>query len=1466
VTAGVPLSPRAGTRFELRLTIAASERRPATDVIAELDEDATVSMLARALAGHVARTESASLWSPRCGPLDARHPVAASPLRDGDIVFFDDDAEAGWQTVTRPNHGDVEVAIVGGPAAGRRVTLGTGTHDIGRDPAAAVVVADPSLSRKHVTVEVAPDGTAAVTDAGSSNGAAIDGRRLRPGEPRPVTERDQIELGRSLVALRPWREADAALVRPRGGAVEFNRPPRMARPYDPPKIEFPAPPSKPNAPRLPLIASLIPLFAGVAMFLLLDSVAFLLFSALSPVMALSTFMTDRRNGRHRYAKDLTAFNTRLGTLAQELDELRMGELDALRAASPDPAELSARAEDHLTELWERRPDDADFLSLRLGIADQSTQFQMMLGRGGEDEHRERAEEVIARNSMLASAPLVTKLPEVVGIGLTGPPKAVDALGRWLVLQAAVLHSPRDVVIAAALSKQRESAWSSLQWLPHATSNVSPVDHDHFAVGEGDAGMLLRAVAAVSDQRRADDRERYSGRAQRRPFIVLVLDEDVAPPRALVEELLSGTSLDLGVIWLGSDQRDLPGGCGTTVDLAQDRAAMSVAWPKLGRLVQDATPDAIHASVADAIARGLAPVRDVGASGAAADIPRSVSLLELVDLVDINSSLVRGRWDRRSGTALDAIIGHRGDGPLSLDMRADGPHALVAGTTGAGKSELLQTLVTGLALNHPPDRLSFLFVDYKGGAAFKDCVELPHTVGMVTDLDTHLTRRALLSLNAELRRREEILRDTDTKDLIALERRRPEIAPASLVIVIDEFAALKNEVPEFVDGVVDIAQRGRSLGVHLVLATQRPSGIVSENIRANTNLRIALRVSKPPESDDVIGDPAAARISRSVPGRGLIRTGHSELTEFQSAYVGGHSLLPDDDAGVRVRPMRSTPRGAGSAGEIDDEEPTDLERAVQAIERAAEETGRPLPPSPWQPMLPEVLPLDSISPEAHEQDPRLLELGLVDDPARQRQYVLSLDLERDGHLFIYGTSGSGKTTALRSLAVALAHKASPAELQIYAMDFAGRGLLAIEGLPHVGAVILAEDEERTTRLFTLVRRDIEARAQLFADHGVSTLSEYGRLAVPDLPVLPRTVLLLDSYAGFRAQFDNVAVGALVDTLTRIIADGRAVGIHVIATADRRNAVPPAVSALIPRKLVLRQSDDDEYGSFGLDRKATKGAVLPPGRGFSDESLEIQTPLVGDDPSGDRAVTAITAVAAELTARWGDVRAVPIQEMPTKLARSTMPAPDDPMRPYIGVDEIDVAPVPIDVRESHFLVAGPYRSGRTTTLATIVASIGLAPGPAELHLLAPRRSALADVPGWTTTARGADACAASANALRELVLARSPDEDHTPMFIVIDDAGELADGAAATPMEAILRRGRDVNVRVIASIESAAARGFSAWIRELRKDANGLLLTPDADLDGDLLAVRLPRGRSRIYPPGRGYLVAGGHIALLHVAGD
>ena len=249
-----------------------------------------------------------------------------------------------------------------------------------------------------------------------------------------------------------------------------------------------------------------------------------------------------------------------------------------------------------------------------------------------------------------------------------------------------------------------------------------------------------------------------------------------------------------------------------------------------------------------------------------------------------------------------MVGESYDGPFGIDIRKDGPHALIAGTTGSGKSELLQTIVASLAVANRPDEMTFVLVDYKGGSAFADCVRLPHTVGMVTDLDPHQVERALASLSAELTRREHILAAAGAKDIEDYQRlvdeRRARPLPR-LVIVIDEFASMVRDLPDFVTGLVNIAQRGRSLGIHLILATQRPSGVVSADIRANTNLRIALRVTDPEESADVIGAPDAAFIAKSTPGRAYVRLGHASLVPFQAGRVGGRR--PGTGAAAIVRP-------------------------------------------------------------------------------------------------------------------------------------------------------------------------------------------------------------------------------------------------------------------------------------------------------------------------------------------------------------------------------------------------------------------------------------------------------------------------------------------------------------------------------------------------------------------------------------
>jgi S-DNA-T family DNA segregation ATPase FtsK/SpoIIIE len=763
-------------------------------------------------------------------------------------------------------------------------------------------------------------------------------------------------------------------------------------------------------------------------------------------------------------------------------------------------------------------------------------------------------------------------------------------------------------------------------------------------------------------------------------------------------------------------------------------------------------------------------------------------------------------------------------------------------TGAGKSELLQTLIASLAATHPPDRLSFLLVDYKGGAAFKDCVRLPHTVGLVTDLDAHLTQRALASLNAELQRRERILRDAAAKDLAELERQGPAAAPASLVILIDEFATLAKEVPDFIEGVVDVAQRGRSLGVHLVLATQRPGGVVSENIRANTNLRIALRVNEPAESGDVIAAVDAARIPRDRPGRAYARTGHGELTEFQTAYVTRVTVHASPDAPVVVQPFTLGPAAAAATVESHDE--SDLAQIVTAAGSAAREAGIESAPSPWLPPLATSVLLEDLPPA----EDAAIAVGIVDEPQRQLQRPLALDLEVDGSVLVYGATGSGKTTFMRTLALALAGREPVSELHVYGLDFATRALAPLAALPHCGAVIGAEDEERVERLFAFLRRTLERRKALFAEAGAFSLSEYRR--VPGAEPAPRILVLLDGYSGFAAAFERVNLGELVDALPRLVGDGRPLGIHFVISADRRGAVPNALAGIVPTKLVLRMADEDEFAALGVPPKAVRGAHLPPGRGFLPGGTELQ---VAHEPD-------LAQRADALRARETGVQAPGIEPLPLTVRRASLASPERPWDAVAGIADAELEPVTISLAERHFLVVGPYRSGRSTALRTIVDSLRVSTSGLELHLLAPRRTPLLDLPFWTSVAEGEQIEEAPLR-LGELVAAGV----ERPVLIVIDDGDELAESLGAAPLETVVRRGRDLPIRVLAASErQAAQRAFSGWLRELRKEEHGLLLDPDPDVDGDILGTRLPRRSNPVFPPGRGYLVERGQVELVQIA--
>ena len=1454
------MSVAMASRVALSLSLRAPERARDRDVTIDAHADVTIGELCDALAAHAGIGSLGVLFTDRLGRLVASDRLAGSGLRNGDVVSLAGPVAPRTAPPLGSSGPLMVLVATGGPAAGSRVALGPGKYTVGRDPGADITIDDPSLSRRHFTVSIGRDGSVEIGDAGSSNGTAIEGTGIPNESVHRVAPGDAVEAGRSTFAVTAPEAPSRTTSTSGGSTIGFNRQPRVSRGYEPLTLRLDPPPSPSRAIRIPFVVALIPLLMGVVIYLVTKSPMMLLMGAFSPIMMIGSSMGARRTGAKEHAEAVAAFEAHAEELRGQLVVARAEEQIERRAATPHAGDLVARALEHLPTLWERRPTDRDFLDVRLGVADQPSIVQVVFQNGGDPTLRAPIEETIKTYSTVPVVPVLVKSSEVGTIGLVGDTASTDGLARAILMQHVTLQSPRDVVVAAALSHERADAWHWLSWLPHSHHPASPIEGDHIAVGAQPARNLLRSIATIAAERRAEPEQR--GRARRRTTIVLLVDEDIAPEATVVDDLLEASGeIDIIAVWLARERRHLPGAAGVIVELSSERAVADVTWTSTGRKIADASVDAIGQPLAEAVGRSLAPVEDTTAGGSAASVPRSVALVELLDLAEPTADRVAARWARRSGDTLEAIVGVSADGPFSLDLRADGPHALVAGTTGSGKSELLQTLIAGLAATHPPDRIAFLLVDYKGGAAFKDCVALPHSVGMVTDLDAHQVQRALISLNAELKRREHILADAAARDLIELERRDPAGAPPNLVIVIDEFATLAKEVPEFVDGVVDVAQRGRSLGVHVVLATQRPGNAVTDNIRANTSLRLALRVAGPGESDDVIGAPDAARLPRSVPGRVLARTSPTELELFQAGYVGGRTGAAADAQRIDIRDIVPAPSTTTQGGTpIEDDEITDLQLLVAAISDAADEQRITLPSSPWLPALDVAVGLGAL-PEGAAVSPGRAVVGLVDEPARQRQVPFAVDLAEQGNLLVYGASGAGKTTVLRTVACALAQRSSPRELQLFGLDFAGLGLRTIEGLPHCGSVIPGDDQERVTRLISLMRRTIDQRGRQFAAARVADLASWNRKH-PD-EILPRLVVLLDSYAGFTEAYERVDLGALVEAMPRIVADGRAAGVHLVITGDRRASIPTPIASLVGSRVILRMGSDDEFQMLGLDPRVVKGAVLPPGRGFTNDGREVQIGTLSGSTDAAVEAEAIADLAAELSAATED-RAMRIEPLPDDVALASLHESKEPLTAAFAVDDLELAPVVASLEESHFVVIGPYRSGRSTALHTIATGLRASTPELTIHLLAPRRSTLVAREGWDSVARGVDECETVVAELLDDLVANAGDPDADPVLIVIDDAGELAESSVGSSLELILKRGRDAHVRVLASMETGQARHYAQWIREMRKDGRGMLLDPNQDLDGELLGARLPRRSNLVCPPGRGYVVIDGRVGLAQVA--
>jgi len=1466
---------------QLRLTVGGPGG--ARDVVVVLEPGATVADLAGALSGAGpspgAAAPPVSLLARAAARRDGRSATATAPavpvlrrrgvvlapsvavedsgLVDGDVVRLGHDGDAdgdGPPAGTGPTRW--EVHVLAGPDAGDVHLLPDGVSVVGRGSSAEVTLADPTVDREHVLLALG-SGRAEVEDLGG--GARVDGE--------PVAGRAELgagarlRVGRSEFRLEPASAPDAAVSGDRAGGLAYNRPPRIRPAARARRITLPNEPTEQEGPRFQVVTVIAPIVFGVTLALALSQPRFLLFTLLSPIMIIGNYVGDRRHNRKRGRRVAGEYAAELAAAEAEIEAAVTTERDALLAAAPGPSEVLLQAAGPRRRLWERRVDDDDLLALRVGLADQPSRVQVV----------DRSAPDGAPPRVMPAVPVVLPLADLGVVGVAGPRGPLMASARWLVGQVAVLHSPRDVKVCVLTADDgAQDDWDWLRWLPHARLSDDPAAP--LLVGAdrtGVAARLTELVALVTARTRAAADARAGERQVVGERVLVVLDgaRSLRGLTGMPQVLQDGPAVGVHAVCLDLQERLLPEECRAVVALDPDGSA--TVGTTGGEVHRDARPDGVTPAWALRVARALAPLRDTSRDDESAGLPTGLRLLAELGLDPPDADGVRRGW-AEGGRSTRALLGRSVEGPFAVDLRTDGPHALVAGTTGAGKSELLQTMIASLAVANRPDALTFVLVDYKGGAAFKDCARLPHTVGMVTDLDGHLTERALASLTAELKRRETVLAASGSKDVEdhgdALDAGLDAEALPRLVIVIDEFASLVEELPDFVRGLVGIAQRGRSLGVHLVLATQRPGGVVSPEIRANTNLRVALRVTDPSESSDVIDAPDAARVSRATPGRGYVRTGHASLTAFQAARVGGRRPGATTSVGPQVlevplaRLGHALPVRAPQA--VADDERTDLADLVDAVVAAADRTALAPVTRPWLPALPDALTLEALG---HHPD-LVLPFGLQDRPADQAQAPAVLDLECGGHLLVCGSPRSGRSTLLRTLAGAAARGTSSADVHVYGIDCGNGALLPLVALPHVGAVVTREQTDRLGRLLERLSEEVTRRQERLAGAGYADLREQRAAAAPGKR-LPYLVLLLDRWEGYVQEFQDLDGGRLLDALLRLLREGPGVGLRIVITADRSGLVG-RLSGAVEDRAVLRLADRNDYGLLGMAVRAVPDHV-PPGRMFrGDDLVETQVALLDADAAGPAQVEALQSLARQAQERDRGLprqaRPFRVDALPRRLSVAEAErldgdrTPGTPTTVLVGVggDELGRVEVDVALEGPGLVVGGPPRSGRSTALLAMSES-ALRRG-AALVVVLPRRSPLRDLEGRPGVLGVLDATA-SAGELDALVAASDG-----PVVVVADDAELLGESPLAEPLTRFLRSARDGGGAVlVGGTTEELTNVYRGFVTDVRKSRCGLLLTPGSALDGDLLSVRLPRSTGGAYPPGRGLFVLRGEIVPVQV---
>ncbi|MEV5603946.1 type VII secretion protein EccCa [Streptomyces sp. NPDC052299] len=1205
-------------------------------------------------------------------------------------------------------------------------------------------------------------------------------------------------------------------------------------------------------------------------------------------------------------------------LAQTRRKIRRTVAEQQRALAwrhPDPAALWALT--GTSRQWERRPADEDFAEVRVAVGEQKlgSRLTPLSTKPVEDLEPLSAHALrrfIRAYGTVPDQPIALYLRAWSRILVQGDEDRVHALARALVAQLAAFHAPEELAVALCVSDERRADWEWLKWLPH-------VQHAYQRDGAGAARTVAAGLVELEELLGADfterppfDPETPPGREE--PFTVIVVDGGTVP---------GGHRLD-GPSYRNTVVLDLSGSLtwkparGTLRLRLQDEGLFLVRTDRDRK--EQATllgePDALGPVAARALAARLAPYRLGGGAVAAEPFATDTELTDLLGIPDLRGhdphKLFRRPLESRERLRVPIAVGEDGR-PVELDIKESaqggmGPHGMLIGATGSGKSELLRTLVLGLALTHSSETLNLVLVDFKGGATFLGMDALPHTSAVITNLaeETPLVGRMQDALHGELMRRQELLRRAGNySSVLEYEKARAAgaaLAPLpSLFVVVDEFSELLAAHREFMDLFVMIGRLGRSLGVHLLLASQRLDEGRMHQLESHLSYRIGLRTFSAIESRGVLGVPDAYHLP-PAPGSGYLKSGVASLTRFRAAYVSGaytprrgsvqqariaRQVVPLSTGWVVPRTLPAAPDPEPAATGPD----TGESLLALAIERLA--NSGPPAHQVWLPPLDTPPALDALLPPL-VPDPALgltcagspgrgllrVPVGIVDKPFEQVRDLLTVDLSgAGGHFAVAGGPQSGKSTVLRTLITALALTHTPREVQFYCLDFGGGALQSLAGLPHVGGVAGRLDTERVSRTLAEVTSLLNRREVFFQEHGIDSMATYRkRRAAGEYADEPfgDVFLVVDGWSTVRNDmFDDVT--AFNGLATR----GLNYGIHLMISTARWVELSAALRDQVGNRLELRMGDPMDSG---IDIRAAGTVPAVPGRGLSPDKLHFLTalPRIDGGEGADDLADALADLVGAVAENWDAPPAPPVRMLPTRLAAASLPAvsADRPLRIPLGLDEAELVTVWHDFEQSpHMVAVGDTESGKTSALRLIAQRITAAHTPEQARVLVVdyRRELIEAVPEAYRLGH-----AVAADPLRELVdgvaramAVRAPGEDISParmrradwwtgprLFVLVDDY-EMVGSAFNGPFEPLLPHlalGYEVGLHLVVARAATGASRMDPLMRKLQEVNSPALQLSCPPSEGYVFDSVKPRN----LPPGRALRIARRKAALMQLA--